>query len=749
MRRDGPGTRLADALSVTAPNSRGPVTATNTAAPSGWLSSSAVHELAEQLEIPVPSWQLASTRDEAAAVASRIGFPVALKADSGEVVHKSDTGGVALNLGDPEQVREAYDRVQSAVGRTDGRVLVQAMAPAGVEVIVGLFRDETFGPVVMVGSGGRATELAGDSTFRVCPIDTVQALDMLRATRCYPLLTGYRGGPQMDVEALAELLVRIVSAADADLDGEQIVELEINPLIMTGSGMHAVDIRVRSTALKDEQLPRKPVPDLTPLFRPSSVAFIGASRRATLPNKLLSHMVTYGYQGPLYPINSAAAGDEIHGLEVLRSVEDLPQPVDYAVVAVPAQAVPQTLRASAGRMRFAHVVTSGFGETGPSGKALEAQILEAARDSGIRLLGPNCLGLHSAEARLTFVDGMEPGPGNVSVISHSGGLGADILRQGQARGIRFGKLVTVGNAVDLSPEDLLEYFCTDPGTEAIGLYLEGTRDGRRLAMLLDEASRVGKPVVILRGGRSLRGAQAASSHTGALAGEERLWAAMAAQTGCIYASSLTDFLSALAAAGRLRPTEGGRVLLVGPSGGMSVLASDHCSRIGLTIPELSNETQERMQELSLPPGMSLRNPIDTPAGALALEAGALMARLIRTAIQNESFDYIVIHLNVQNLHSYTDIGPQILRHISDAAYELHEQFRSRAQDATQIVLCLCGNGEPAVARLCRELAAPLWDRGLAVFFDLASALDGIGAVTQIGRHRTKRGWGRPGEQPDG
>lgn len=702
-----------------------------------WLSASDVHEIARRLGIPVPAWRLVYGADEAVAAAERIGFPVVLKADSAHVVHKSEAGAVVLDLHDAASVRTAYEGLRGLDSLVDAPLLVQQMTRPGVEVIAGVFHDATFGPVLMTGLGGRLVELVDDVVFRLCPVDLATALDMLESLRCRRLLDGYRGGVPVDLTALAELLVRLSHVDDVVDDGFRIAEFEANPLVLADGRMCAVDIRAQLADRDAPSASRRPLPDLTALFRPSSVAMVGASRRPTISNKILRHIVDYGYPGELHPINASAVGQRIHGLPVAGTLEDIPQPVDYGIVAVPAAAVPETLRAAAGRMRFAHVITSGFAEEGERGRALQADLLDAARAAGTRVVGPNCLGLHSAAAGLTFVDGLDTVPGPVGVVAQSGGLGADILRQGQARGVRIGKLVTIGNAVDLTAEDFVEYFCDDPETTVIGLYLEGVSDGTRLAELLGRAAAADKPVVMLHGGRSVVGAQAVASHTGALAGEERLWAAMAEQTGCIYPGSLSTFLSALAGAAYLRPAAGGRVLLLGPSGGMSVLASDHCARLGLEIPPLGAQTRAGLHALDVPPGSSLSNPIDTPAGALAVGGGDLVPRIARTVLATESLDYVVIHLNAQNALSYTGNGAEILRNVAAAAADLHDELRDGGGDG-QVVLALRGNGEPSIMRMCLDIAEPLWDRGVPVFLGLEEALDAVQSMTYLGRYRRRR-----------
>ena len=218
--------------------------------------------------------------------------------------------------------------------------------------------------------------------------------------------------------------------------------------------------------------------------------------------------------------------------------------------------------------------------------------------------------------------------GSVGVISQSGGLGTDIIRRGHIRGIRFSGLLTVGNSADIGPNDLLEFYLTDPATTVIGLYLEDAKDGRRFARIMSGAS---KPIVILKGGRTKAGQAAAASHTGSLAGDDRVWDALAAQTGCILTETLDDFLETLLAFQMLQvranwPTE--RVVLFGNGGGTSVLATDYFSKLDLTINPLGGATLSALEALNLPPGTSVANPIDTPVMTLQTDEGRVAEKIL-------------------------------------------------------------------------------------------------------------------------
>ena len=257
--------------------------------------------------------------------------------------------------------------------------------------------------------------------------------------------------------------------------------------------------------------------DFTPFFEPKTVAIIGASANGNaLPNHVIRRMLDLGYQGEIYPIHPSAAA--IDGLTAYKSLADTPKPIDYAYIAVAGALIPPMFEAANGRLRFAHVISSGFGEV-DEGRDLQAKLVTSARVGGLRLVGPNCMGLFSPRGKITFSEVGQRDVGTVGILSQSGGLGTDIIRRGYARGVKFSAVVTVGNCADVAPSELLEYYFADVQTKVIGMYLETAKDGRRLFDLL-RAGKAAKPVVILKGGRTQLGLAAAASHTGSLAGDE-------------------------------------------------------------------------------------------------------------------------------------------------------------------------------------------------------------------------------------
>ncbi len=462
----------------------------------------------------------------------------------------------------------------------------------------------------------------------------------------------------------------------------------------------------------------------SPLFAPASVAIIGASASSvSAGNRFIRHMKTFGYDGPMYPIHPSAG--EIEGLKAFASTSELPGVIDYAYVAVAAVQVPSVIRSLAGRVRIAQVMSSGFGETS-AGHGLEQQVAQAARDAGVRVIGPNCLGVYSPRGRMTFTERTSADPGVVGVVCQSGGLGIDIIRRGQNRGLRFSGLVTVGNCADVRPSELLEYFLASPDTSVVGLYLEGAGDGRQLFEVLSAANSR-KPVVLLKGGRTRQGQRAAASHTGALSGHDQGWQALAAQTGVVLVESLDAMIDALMVfqclVPRVCPTK--RAVLFGNGGGTSVLGTDAFAKARFEVGAFDPMVLATLEALNLPAGSSVLNPIDIPAGALQQDEGRIAEHVITAVQDSGAADVLVIHINMTVVLSF--------RHVDMLGNLIEAALRVKARDRTgmHVVLVLRSDGEPDVEQRKREYRQRAVAAGIPVFDELIPAVGALSALRHV------------------
>jgi len=480
---------------------------------------------------------------------------------------------------------------------------------------------------------------------------------------------------------------------------------------------------------------RQPSAGFDALFRPAAIAVAGVSSKTSgQGNKFIQRLRAAGYSGAIYPIHPTET--RLEGLPAYPSLADTPEPVDYAFIAIPAEAVPPLLASARNRVRYAQVMSSGFGEGG-RGAALRESLAQAVRQGGMRLLGPNCMGIYSPAGRVNFTDSAMTEPGTVGVLSQSGGLSIDIVRSGEYRGLRFSGVVSLGNCLDVGASDLLRHYLDDAGTRVIGAYIEDLPDGRRFFELLRDA-RARKPVVLLKGGRTLQGQRAAASHTGSLASNDQVWRALAAQTGAILTDTMEAFIDALVALEHEHehadaPPFDGRVILFGNGGGASVLAADALGRVGVEVPPLEPATVAALEHLGIPPGAGIENPLDVPANILQRDRGALARRILDTVAATERPGAIVMHLNLPVILGYRD--GELLDELVQATIGL----KSALPAGVRLFLVLRSTGQPELEARRQACANQAMRAGIPVFLSLPAVANALAALRRHSRFRVSRG----------
>lgn len=353
-------------------------------------------------------------------------------------------------------------------------------------------------------------------------------------------------------------------------------------------------------------------PSLEYMFHPRVIAVAGLTSdpdKAWLNECYITPMLEMGYKGQLHIINPK--GGQIGGLPAYPSLQDIPGPVDYVISCIPAQHTPHLLEQCAGKgVRVVQFYTAGFAETGEvEDMKLQERLLEIAGRSGMRLLGPNCMGIYCPESGLGFSRDFPKETGPIGLLCQSGGNSGYIVRSVAARGLRFSKAVSYGNACDINECDLLEYMADDAETKAVVAYIEGTTDGRRLLDSLAGATST-KPVVVLKGGCTEGGGRATASHTAALAGVDPIWDGLLKQVGAVRVYSVEEMADVLVAMLRMRVPRGTNTCVVGMGGGANVLATDDCEQAGLRLLRMPPYIGDRVARLIPRAGGMLRNPID-------------------------------------------------------------------------------------------------------------------------------------------
>ena len=345
------------------------------------------------------------------------------------------------------------------------------------------------------------------------------------------------------------------------------------------------------------------------IFHPKSVAVVGAFTDPYFYPAYVHWLQVDGYKGKIYPVNPAMT--ELLGLPVYPTLKDIPGTVDYVISCLPARLVPQLIEDCGQKgVKVVHLYTARMAETGESDRIeMEREIVRRARQLGMRIIGPNCMGIYYPEGGLPFMYCSPRQSGPVAFLSQSGGNASELVRNSSERGLRFSKAVSYGNAADLNESDLLEYFIQDPQTRFIGIYLEGAKDGRRFLQLLREAVKT-KPVVILKGGRTGAGARAVASHTASLAGSESVWEALVKQAGIVPVDSLDEMADVLLAFSCMTPPRGRRVGFMGAGGGGSVQAADDLERVGLLVPRFPPEMRQEVKKFAPDTWLLINNPLD-------------------------------------------------------------------------------------------------------------------------------------------
>jgi acetyl coenzyme A synthetase (ADP forming)-like protein len=591
--------------------------------------------------IPTPKEALAHSPEEAAKLAGSIGYPVVLKIVSSDILHKTEAGGVLVGLENADEVSKGYETILANAGkykagaRIDG-VQVQQMLDRGQEVIVGAVTDPSFGKLVAFGLGGVLVEVLKDITFRLAPVSREDARSMLDGIQAAELLKGVRGSASVNRDALAGLIQKV---GDLVSDFPEIVEMDLNPVFATAQGATAADVRILVDFAPKESRYRPKEKDIViqmnRIMKPDAVAVIGASaEEGKIGNSVMKNLINGGYQGRIYPIHPKA--EEIMGRKAYKSVKDVPGDIDIAVFAIPAKFVAQALvECGEKKIPGAILIPSGFAETGNVDGQKEIQ--EIGRKYGVRLMGPNIYGFYYTHKNLcaTFCTAYDV-KGQVALSSQSGGIGMAIIGFSRSAKMGVSAIVGLGNKSDLDEDDLLIFFEQDDNTQLIAQHCEDLKDGRAFAEVARRVTKK-KPVVVLKAGRTQAGAKAASSHTGALAGNDKIYDDVLRQSGVIRARSLRDLLEFARAIPVLPTPKGENVVIITGAGGSGVLLSDACVDNGLRLMAMPSDLDAAFRKF-IPPFGAAGNPVDITGG----EPPATYKNTIRLGLEDDRIHAIIL-----------------------------------------------------------------------------------------------------------
>jgi acetyl coenzyme A synthetase (ADP forming)-like protein len=567
--------------------------------------------------IPVPKEGVATSAAEAAKIATGMGFPVVMKIVSPDILHKTEAGGVMVGVKTAADAEKNYETILANAKKykSDAKiegVQVQQMLLGGQEVIVGAVTDGSFGKLVAFGLGGVLVEVLKDITFRLAPATKQDAFSMMDGIQAHEMLKGVRGSDPANRDAIADIIVNVSKLIT---DFPEIAEMDLNPVFATKDSAIAADVRIVVDFAPKPPRPRPNHDDIVRqmnrIMKPKSVAVIGASaENGKIGNSVMKNLINGGYKGEIYPIHPKA--EEILGKKVYKSVKDIPGEVDIAVFAIPASLVAGALiECGEKKVVGAILIPSGYAETGNMKGQEEIQAI--GQKYGIRLMGPNIYGFYYTHANLcaTFCTAYDV-KGSAALSSQSGGIGMAIIGFSRSAKMGVSAIVGLGNKSDIDEDDLLTFFEQDDNTHIIAQHCEDLKDGRSFAEVAKRVSKK-KPIVVLKAGRTSAGAKAASSHTGALAGNDKIYEDVFNQSGVIRARSLRDMLEFARGIPVLPTPKGENVVIITGAGGSGVLLSDACIDNKLSLMTIPPDLDAAFRKF-IPPFGAAGNPVDITGG---------------------------------------------------------------------------------------------------------------------------------------
>ncbi len=590
--------------------------------------------------IPVVKDIRVRTPEQAVETAVSLGFPVVIKGIAPGLKHKTESGMVKTGITDSEGVRNAIEAMLSECLDRELSFLVQPQIPGRREFVAGMFKDPGFGPVIMFGLGGIYAEALNDTAFKIAPVDDVDMDDMFDQLMSKSLLGDFRGEKAVDMPRLRQILKGL---SDLAMACPQIREIDINPVIIDPDGSPvAVDALILTQ--QDQVQPMdKPAVDpsfIRPCFYPKSIAFVGASASAgKWGHMLLTNTLSRNYRGRIFFVNPKTR--VIAGKKVYSSIADIDSDIDLAVVTIPANRVIDLIpELAAKNTRGMLVITSGFKETGAAGEKMEKELVMAASDAGVLVLGPNTMGICNPHIDF-FCSGVHvyPRPGSTALVCQSGNMGTQLLAFAEKQDIGIRAFSGSGNEAMVTIEDYMEAFEADDLTRTVVLYIESIKNGSRF---FASASRVSKkkPVVVLKGGRTTQGTRAAASHTGAMATDGRVFDAACRQAGIVQVGQPMALLDLSAVFSSLPLPKGNRVAVMTLGGGWGVITTDLCEENNLAVPRLPDKVVRELDRI-LPDYWSRGNPVDI----VGENDPSIPLKCVETLLQWDQCD-AVIHLGI-------------------------------------------------------------------------------------------------------
>jgi len=656
-------------------------------------------ELLTKFALPVAKSFLAKSVEQAMEYSETIGYPLVLKGMSRSIVHKTEAGIVKLNIRNSEELKSSYAEIMSNAVRYNSKsvmdgILVQKMAPKGIELILGIKKDAVFGHQLILGFGGTLVEIMKDFSMRMMPVTINDVEEMVQELKSYPILKGYRGQAGINQKQLVNICLGLNDLVEST---PEIEELDLNPVIFAGNDAVICDVRILKGTQAKKCEKARTLAYIDKLINPGSIAVVGASQNDKKSGgRLLKYITENDYKGDVYPINPSS--DRIKGYKAYPSILDVPGEIDLACIMVSAKHVPSVLEECVQkRIKAAIVYSSGFSEIGEEGKKLQEQIVEIAEKGDIRVVGPNSIGVASPLQNIytafgSALESKEKPPGHIGFISQSGAMGSALLSRAWEQGAGFSRWISVANEADLTTSDFIEILAEDESTKVISVFMEALKDVDTFARATKKAKENKKPVLVYKTGRSDVGKRAVQSHTGSIAGDDAVYSAAFKKFGALRMKNLDEVID-VSRAFEVQPLpKGNRIGILTASGGACSVIADLCTERGLIVPELT-EASDKISGI-IPLFGSSQNPVDVTVEVVGKPE--MFKQVLEALVQDSQIDGVIIMLT-----SNADPGATII------AKAIHNVF---TQNDKPIVLGRLGADAiaPNAMSFYREVGFPVY-----------------------------------------
>ncbi len=597
--------------------------------------------LLEKYKIPMADFQVCSNAEEVISSAKKIEYPVTLKGIVEGIAHKSDFGLVKTDIKSEEYLLKAVKEIQNNSRDFDlSGYLLQKHIYGKRELIIGGMKHNEYGICVYIGIGGILVEALEDVSFRCAPINEIDLQEMINDLNCNKIFYSFRGDPPVDIQRLFQI---IKSIEDLLSNETEITQFELNPTLIHHNTPIAVDalavigsnlahiLETEDTSIDFDRLLK--------LFEPQSIAIVGITDKPLKWGfRVLFNTLEGGYTGKIYGVNPKRS--EVLNIPCYPSISSLPEVVDLAVIIVPPKAVQPSIQECIQKgVQVVLVITAGFGELkDKEAQSAQEELKQIAKENNLYLIGPNCAGVISPDPMKLYCSmiGRYPQAGGLGILSQSGNIGNTVISWAMQHNLGVSRFISTGNEAVIKNYHYLSFLGHDPKTKVIFSYIESAKDIRLFFNKLKQVTK-NKPVIILKGGKTQAGSRAASSHTGALATDYRLFRGVCIQQGAILTEDVYEAVETAYLLSNVPLPRGRNVGILSQGGGWGVITADVCSKAGLNVISLSENTLQKLDQI-MPKWWNRTNPVDMVAGT-DME---LFKNSMEILIQDDGIDILVI-----------------------------------------------------------------------------------------------------------